>query len=293
MANYHHVPVMLREVLDYLNIKEGGCYVDGTLGGGSYTRAIAEKAKLVLSIDLDPLAIDNFSKNKLKNVLLVNDNFSNLNNIVLEKKINDKFDGIVVDLGLSSAQLDDDERGFSFNKDKSLDMSFGNNFGDTYQIVNGYSQDSLTEIIKEYGQEPWAKKIAENITSVRRKNKISTAQQLAEIVSYSIPRKFWPRRIHPATKTFQAFRMETNKELDNLKDFLPTAVSLLKKGGRLVIVSFHSLEDRIAKILFKGLSRQENPSVKILTAKPIKPQEDEILENQRSRSAKLRAVEKI
>ncbi|HOZ53264.1 MAG TPA: 16S rRNA (cytosine(1402)-N(4))-methyltransferase RsmH [bacterium] len=300
MKNYFHIPVMLKEIIELLNIKKGGQYIDGTLGGGGYTRAISqaigERGK-ILSIDLDPLAIDNFSKDKLENVVVINDNFSNIKEVVLNNKkflLKDKFDGIVVDLGLSSAQLEDDERGFSFQHDSNLDMSFGPQIeNSTYWIVNNYQPSDLERIIKEYGEESWARKIAEHIVVYRKKKRIETTQELAEIIAGAIPRKFWAKRIHPATKTFQALRIETNQELESLKEFLPQAIELLDKGGRLVIVSFHSLEDRIVKNYFRDLGRSENPNIKILTPKPLIPGNQEIEENYRSRSAKLRAIEKI
>ncbi len=297
MSNYSHIPVMLKEALDFLDIKASGNYIDGTLGGGGYSKIISEKIGdkgTLISIDLDPLAVDNFLKNEYKNVIVVNDNFSNLEEIVLKNKKGMKFDGIVVDLGLSSAQLDDDSRGFSFLNDSDLDMSFGPQIlTDTRFIVSNYNIKDLERVIKEYGQEPWARRIAHNIVLHRRKNKIKTTQDLVEIVKASIPRKFWPRKIHPATKTFQALRMETNKELESLEKFLPASIKLLKKGGRLVVVSFHSLEDRIVKNFFKDLARQEKPILKILTNKPLTPGNEELSSNPRSRSAKLRAIEKL
>jgi 16S rRNA (cytosine1402-N4)-methyltransferase len=296
MKDYFHIPVMLDEVVHFLQPKKAGLYIDGTLGGGSYTEKISEKVGArgkVISIDLDPMAIDNFSKKDLGNVVLVNGNFSDLKRIALENDIKD-VDGIVLDLGLSSAQLGDDSRGFSFLKDAPLDMSFGPQVeGDSISIVNSYNFKDLERIIKDYGQERWAKRIAENIVLRRKKEKIKRVDDLLDIVSASIPRKFWPRRIHPATKTFQALRIETNKELDNLKSFLPVAIDLLRSGGRLVIVSFHSLEDRIVKIFFKDLFKSENKVLEILTRKPLVPSESEIKENPRSRSAKLRAIEKL
>lgn len=295
---------MLKEVIDFLNIKKGGYYIDGTLGGGSYSKAISEKIGsngFLLSIDLDPLAINNFLKNKPDNVEVINDNFSNLENIVHDNKLNDKlkktnfkFDGMVVDLGLSSAQLDDDNRGFSFIHDSDIDMSFGPGVeADTSWIVNNYHLTDLERIIKEYGEEPWAKKIAEHIVFYRKKKKINSTRELAEIVAGAIPKRFWRKKIHPATTTFQALRIETNSELDNLKKFLKIAVDLLKKDGRLVVVSFHSLEDRIVKNFFRDLSRVDNPEIEILTPKPLIPGELEINTNYRSRSAKLRAIKKL
>jgi len=300
MKDYFHVPVMLKEVLDLLDVKKGGQYFDGTLGGGGYTRAISQvvgKKGKILSTDLDPLAIDNFLKNKLENVVAVNDNFSNIKKVVLKNKkflLKNKFDGLVVDLGLSSAQLEDKDRGFSFQYDSNLDMSFGPQVeNSTYWIINNYRPLELEKIIKEYGEESWAKKIVEYIVVHRKKKRIETTQELAEIIAGAIPRKFWAKRIHPATKTFQALRIETNQELESLKEFLPQAIELLDKGGRLVIVSFHSLEDRIVKNFFRDLSKSENCNIRILTPKPLVPERPEIEKNYRSRSAKLRAIEKI
>jgi 16S rRNA (cytosine1402-N4)-methyltransferase len=300
MKDYFHIPVMLKEVLELLDIKKGGQYFDGTLGGGGYTRAISqavgEKGK-ILSTDLDPLAIDNFLENKLENVVVINDNFSNIKKVVLKNKkflLKNKFDGIVVDLGLSSAQLEDEDRGFSFQHNSNLDMSFGPQIeNSTYWIINNYRPLELERIIKEYGEESWAKKIVEHIVVYRKKKRIETTQELAEIIAGAIPRKFWAKRIHPATKTFQALRIETNQELESLKEFLPQAIELLDKGGRLVIVSFHSLEDRIVKNFFRDLSKLENCNIRILTPKPLVPERSEIEKNYRSRSAKLRAIEKI
>ncbi|MFA5420694.1 MAG: 16S rRNA (cytosine(1402)-N(4))-methyltransferase RsmH [Patescibacteria group bacterium] len=297
MNNYQHIPVMLEEVIENLNIKKDGKYIDGTLGGASYTKKITELAKegIVMSIDLDPLAIDNFSKQKTDRNIVVNDNFSNLKNIVLENfDDNVKFDGIVADLGLSSAQLDDESRGFSFLNSQSLDMSFGPKIDkDTYYIVNNYKESELERLIKEYGEEPWAKIIARNICTSRKKSRINSSSDLAEIIKSSIPKRFWTGKINPATKTFQAFRMETNDEIKNLENFLDSAISLLNVGGRLVIVSFHSLEDRVVKLLFKNKYRENKDAFKIVTKKPIKPSEKEVLNNNRSRSAKLRVLEKI
>ncbi len=287
---------MLREVLNFLEVKPDGMYIDATLGGGGYTKAISDllsdKGK-ILSIDLDPLAIENFNQFKTKKNIIVNDNFSNIEKIVLENfSEEDRFDGIVADLGLSSAQLEDVNRGFSFNNQYSLDMSFGPKIeNDTFWIVNNYKQFELENIIKEYGEEPWAKKIAEKIVESRKKSKINNSQQLAEIISSAIPKKFWSRRINPATKTFQALRMETNGEIENLENFLQKSVELLKVGGRLIVVSFHSLEDRAVKIFFKKMILSE--LFKIVTKKPVAAQEDEIGANNRSRSAKLRVLEKI
>lgn len=296
MKNYFHIPVMLEEVIKFLNIKADGNYIDATLGGGGYTKRITSSLNddgRVLSIDLDPLALENFSQFKTKKNIVVNDNFVNIKKIVLENfKKQIFFDGIVADLGLSSAQLDDEERGFSFNNEKSLDMAFGPQIeNDTFWIVNNYKQFELENIIKEYGEEPWSKKIAERIVEERKKNKIDNSRKLAEIISSAIPRKFWSKRINPATKTFQALRMETNNELDVLEVFLEDASDLLKVGACLAIVSFHSLEDRIVKRFFK--SKKESGNFELVTKKPLIATESEVRNNGRARSAKLRILKKI
>lgn len=296
MFIYKHIPVLLKEVMHFLNIKQDGYYIDATLGGASYTKAITEslgdKGRL-LSLDLDPLAIDNFKKFKTKKNIVVNDNFSNLAKVVKDNfDKNVLFDAIVADLGLSSAQLDDVERGFSFNNEKSLDMSFGPKIDrDTSYIVNNYNFDDLEKVLAVYGDESWSKKIALDLVNYRKKHKIENAKELAEIIAQSIPKKFWSNRIHPATKSFQALRIETNQEMNNLQLFLQASCDLLKPSGSLVIVSFHSLEDRIVKLFFKEKSRPyKSADFEIITKKPLIPSLEEIHNNPRSRSAKLRVL---
>jgi len=303
---------MLNEVLEYLEPKKGGYFIDGTLGGGGYTEALANavgKKGKVLAIDLDKSAIENFAKKKLKNVILSNHNFCNLEKIVAEEFESEiLFDGIVLDLGLSSFQLDDSRRGFSFREDTPLDMAM-NSEGEskkTKEIVNKYKETDLARIIFEYGEERHAKRIAKAIVASRELKLIETTGELAEIVRKAIPRKFWSPKINPATRTFQAIRIETNRELENLKEVLPQALKLLKSGGRIAIVSFHSLEDKIVKKFFKDeaqgcvcpptlpvCSCGRRPALKIITRKIILPTEEEVKNNQRSRSAKLRVAEKF
>lgn len=290
---YQHIPVMLAEVLELLKLKPGGKYLDGTLGGAGYTIAIAKgigpKGK-VLSTDLDKNAIKNaelkIKDQKLKNISLVQGNFKNLKNIatdVFGEQV--KFDGIVFDLGLSSFQLDDLNRGFSFKGERPLNMSFGPDIdNETIEIVNKYSLLELTRIFREYGEEKMAYQIAQAIVESRKLKNINTTSDLVEIIEARIPFRF-RRRIHPATRVFQALRMETNEELKNLTEVLPQALELLEKNGRLVVVSFHSGEDRIVKRFLKG-----NPAVTVITKRPLVPTEDEITANPRSRSAKLRAA---
>jgi 16S rRNA (cytosine1402-N4)-methyltransferase len=308
---YQHTPVMLKEVMEYLKPRQGGYFIDGTLGGGGYTaefsEAVGEKGK-ILAIDLDEEAVKNTAGKKIFNVLLIQDNFSNLSSIIENNFTRGTlFDGFVLDLGLSSFQLSDPRRGFSFREDAPLDMAFGSNGGNkrTREIVNNYREEELAEIIFNYGEEKHARRIARGIAERRRLRRIETTGDLAEVVKKAIPRRLWNGKIHPATKTFQALRIAVNRELENLEKVLPQAVTALKKGGRIAVVSFHSLEDRIVKNFFKQESRDclcppeiplcrcgHQASLKIITRKAAAPGEEEIKSNPRSRSAKLRVAEK-
>jgi len=313
---YRHIPVMLKEVIDIFKPESGQKFIDCTLGGGGYTRAILERvgdSGKVLATDLDEMAIANAQLNfkteiKNKKLILAHENFKNLPSIIDKYFPADiKFDGIVLDLGLSSAQLEDRHRGFSFNIPLApLGMNFGDSSGETAEsIVNTLNTENLAKIFKDYGEEKFAYKIALAIVSERKLGRINTTGKLAEIISKSIPKR-WQTKIHPATKVFQALRIAVNQELENLQTVLPEAVSLLKIGGKLIVISYHSLEDRIVKQYFKQESRDclcppamptcqcgHKASLKILTHKILRPTEEEVLKNQRSRSAKLRAVEKI
>jgi len=310
--DYQHTPVMLKEVLEYLQPKKGGYYIDGTLGGGGYTEALAKIAGpegKVLAIDLDEQAIANTEKKKIANVVLVNDNFSNLSSVIADNFPDSTlFDGFVLDLGLSSFQLADIRRGFSFREDSPLDMSFGSSGSDetTRTIVNEWYEAYLARIIFNYGEEQHARRIAKGIVERRRLSRIETTGDLAEIIKKAIPRRLWNGKVHPATKTFQALRIAVNRELESLENVLPQAVAVLKKGGRLAIISFHSLEDRIVKDFFRAQARDcvcppeipicscgHKASLKIITKKIVLPTDEEVKINPRSRSAKLRVAEKI
>ena len=309
---YKHVPVMLKEVLEYLRPKKNEYFIDGTLGGGGYTEALAKAVGLkgkILAIDLDEEALKNTAKKDLANVILINDNFRNLSEIIKNYFTEETlFDGFVVDLGLSSFQLSDERRGFSFRENAPLDMSFGSDGSSvkTKKIINLYSEKELARIFFEYGEEKNSKQIAKAIIANREIKPIETTGELAEIIKKAIPRRFWKERIHPATKTFQALRIETNQELASLKEVLPAALKALKPGGRLAIVSFHSLEDRIVKDFFKENARgcicpptlplcrcNHRATLKIITTKPLIATEEEVKNNTRSRSAKLRIAEKM
>lgn len=299
--SYHHTPVMLPEVIEYLNPKTGEIIIDCTLGGAGYTLAIAqrvgEKGK-VIAIDADEMAIENakgkIENEKLSNIILVNENFKNLSAIINQIGL-EKVDGVVFDLGLSSAQLEDATRGFSFNSAATLNMEFGSrNQGsgirNTEEIVNKFKPEELEKIIREYGEERFAKKIVGAIIKARRLKPIANSRELAAVISQAVPAKYRYGRIHPATRTFQALRIATNDELTNLKVALPQAADALAAAGRIVIISYHSLEDRIVKWFLR--ERQNQGAVKILTKKVVTATKAEMKNNPRARSAKLRAAVK-
>jgi 16S rRNA (cytosine1402-N4)-methyltransferase len=310
---HKHTPVMLKEVIEYLKPTLGGNFIDCTLGGGGYSRAILERvgeSGKVLAIDLDELAINQAQANIQKqNLILVHDNFKNLQKITEKYFSPDKrFAGIIFDLGLSSAQLADQSRGFSFNLSGSpLGMNFNRHTQTkAEQIINHWSLADLTKIFKDYGEEKFAHRIALAIMAKRRSKRIATTDELVEIIVSTIPKKFQVAKIHPATKVFQALRLAVNQELENLRIALPQAVNLLKSAGRLAVVSYHSLEDRIVKQYFKQESQNclcppewpvcrcgHRAQLKILTPKVLRPRQEEVLANPRARSAKLRAAEKI
>lgn len=310
---------MLSEVIEWLKPEAGKNYIDGTLGGAGYTKKILELCYpgKVLAIDADPMAINN-AKSQLDNkqqehLILVNDNFKNLSRIMQTEPAQQAgplFDGLVLDLGLSSAQLEDRSRGFSFKLVASpLEMAFGGEKAElsSLEIVNTWSEVELNKIIWEYGEERFARSIAKEIVKARKEKYIATVGDLLAVIEKAIPPSFLKKPgIHFATKTFQALRIATNDELGSLENALKASLEVLKKGSRIVIVSFHSLEDRIVKDFFRRESREclcppELPvcqcghkrRVKILTKKVIEPSREEIQRNPRARSAKLRAVELI
>jgi 16S rRNA (cytosine1402-N4)-methyltransferase len=289
--NYEHVPVMLKEVIELLNVKPGGRYIDGTLGGAGYTLEIAKrvgKEGMVLALDMDTAAIDNASQkmiaNKLSNIKLVQQNFKNIKEAAHKYMGKNPIDGVVLDLGLSSYQLADKSRGFSFNQDAPLNMAMGTQAQkSTLEIVNNYSQRDLEKVFKIYGEEQRAYKIASLIVKERDNQAIKRTSKLAEIAIQAYPKRHY-YKIHPATKIFQALRMETNGELENLETVLPASRDILKKRGRLVVVSFHSGEDRVVKNFLKN-----DDEMLAIHKKPLTPSKEEIEINPRSRSAKLRA----
>ncbi len=303
-----HKPVLLKEAVEALKVKKGSIVVDATLGGGGHSQEIVKligKSGKLIALDLDKKAIDNFKFKKEPNVFLVNDNFANLEKILRNLKI-EKVKAILADLGWSSDQLEG--KGLSFQRDEILDMRFNKKQKlSAREIVNKYSQERLGKIIKEYGEEKFWKNITREIIKQRKKKEIKTTGELVRIIREAVPTKYRYGKINPATKTFQALRIEVNEELNNLNKFLPQAIKALESGGKLAVISFHSLEDRIVKNVLRENARgsiftdeitgqkivETAPTIKLVTKKPIRPSENEIKNNPRARSAKLRIGEKI
>ncbi|MDP1833354.1 MAG: 16S rRNA (cytosine(1402)-N(4))-methyltransferase RsmH [Candidatus Moranbacteria bacterium] len=307
-----HKSVLLKESIEGLNLKKGSVAVDATLGGGGHSdeilKIIGGGGKLI-AIDQDSQAIDGFRKRlpgEGGNVITVKDNFANLQNILAELGIG-KVDAILADLGYSSIQLEDPAVGMSFLQDAPLDMRLDREGGLTARkIVNEYTQGEIARILKNYGEERFAGIIAKRIADRRKIKPIETTHELVGIINDAIPERFQHGKIHPATKTFQALRIETNKELEMLDKFVPQAIDALEVGGRLAIISFHSLEDRIVKNIYRENAKGcicpadfpicqcgRKAKIRIITKKPVIPTEDELGGNPRSRSAKLRICEKI
>ena len=287
-----HKPVLLQEVIEGLNLKVGDIIFDGTLGGGGYSREILKKigptGKLIAT-DLDLWALNNF-KEEAK---LFNRNYSEIKNILKEEGI-EEIDGIVLDLGISSNQLEDSKRGISFqNLDAKLDMNLSDNSKGKLtaaEILNTWSEESLADIIFYYGGEQAARKISKAIIERRSKHKFEKVSDLVELLEKEIGKFYKNKKINFATKTFQALRITVNDELGNLRKVLDDGIEVLRRGGRLAVVTFHSLEDRIVKQKFKEFERKELG--KRINKKVIKPSRDELLDNPRSRSAKLRIFKK-
>lgn len=308
---FRHYSVMLSETVDLLKVKSGGVYVDGTLGGGGHSLEILKRAENVrlIGIDRDKEAIlaagERLSGFKDR-VTLVHDNFCNINS-VLDRLGVRKIDGMVLDLGVSSYQLDNSERGFSYMSASPLDMRMNKDDNKTaYDVVNGYDRDRLSEIFFAYGEEKWSKRIAQFIEDKRKTAPIKTTAELAEIVRAAIPKAAREGISHPEKRVFQAVRIEVNNELGVLKNAVSDAIERLEEGGRLAVITFHSLEDRIVKTAFSEAAKGcicpadfpvcvcgRKPKVKVITKKPVLPSEEELGVNSRSKSAKLRACEKI
>lgn len=306
-----HKPVMLNECIDMLNIVSNGIYVDGTLGGAGHSLEIVKRLDTgkLIAFDQDIDAIEN-AKIKLKNyddkVILIHDNFRSI-----KKSLEDidifHINGLLLDLGVSSYQLDSPDRGFSYRYNAPLDMRMNRDAKiSAKEIVNTYSEENLKRIIRDYGEEKWASRIAQFIVEERMKNQIETTGELVQIIKAAIPKKAREEDQHPAKRTFQAIRIETNHELDVIYEVLESAVELLLPGGIISVITFHSLEDRIVKNFFRDESTgcicppeipicvcNHKARLKFIQKKPILPNEEELRENPRSRSAKVRGAIKL
>ncbi|WP_066893045.1 16S rRNA (cytosine(1402)-N(4))-methyltransferase RsmH [Clostridium nigeriense] len=308
---FKHVSVLLNECIEGLNIREDGIYVDGTLGGGGHSSEILKKLSnngLLIGVDQDKDALKAAGErlHNYENVKYVHSNFYNIDAILNNLEI-EKIDGMLMDLGVSSYQLDTGDRGFSYMQDAPLDMRMNReNSLSAYEVVNNYDEEEIYRIIRDYGEEKFAKRIARFIVENREKKPIETTLELVEIIKAAIPAKARREGPHPAKRTFQAIRIEVNSELSILNKAIEDGVNRLNKGGRMAIITFHSLEDRIVKLKFKELATactcpKEFPicvcggeaKVKVITRKAIEPSKEEVEENPRSRSAKLRVVEKL
>lgn len=293
--NMFHQPVLLKEVLQYLNPVAGENFIDGTFGFGGHGLRLLEMNKpdgKVLGIELDAEVVKILKKEPLdERLVLAQGSFNNLKKIAKENNFC-SVNGILLDVGMSSWQIEKSGRGFSFQRDEPLDMrSYANSELTAEEIVNQWPERELFEIFDKYGGERFARKIARLICQARKSERIKTTSQLVEVVKRAVPMSQRHKRIHLATRVFQALRIAVNNELENLEEALPQALEVLEKNGRLVIISFHSLEDKIVKIFFKQEAKNNN--LKILTDKPITANEEEIKLNPRSRSARLRAAVKL
>ncbi|MCR5368005.1 MULTISPECIES: 16S rRNA (cytosine(1402)-N(4))-methyltransferase RsmH [Eubacterium] len=308
---FSHIPVLLNEVIENLNIKEDGTYFDGTLGGGGHSGEILKRLGpngRLIATDQDREAIES-TKERLKDysdkLTIVKSNFVNVDTILKDLGI-EQLDGILLDLGVSSYQLDNKDRGFSYREDAPLDMRMDKDTGLTAaDIVNDYEERDLARVIRDYGEDPFAQKIARAIVNAREEGRITTTFQLNDIIKSALPAKVLRKTGHPAKQTYQAIRIELNHELEVLEQALTKMIDLLAPGGRICIITFHSLEDRIVKNIFKTAM---NPCIcppefpvcvcgrkskgTVITRKPIVPSEEELEINSRSKSSKLRVFEK-
>lgn len=308
---FHHISVLLNECIDNLNIRPDGIYVDGTMGGGGHSLEIAKRLTTgrLICIDQDPNAHEAAGKRLAEykdRITFVRDNFGNIANILDSLGI-EKIDGMLLDIGVSSHQLDEAERGFSYQQDAPLDMRMNPDRPfSAYDVVNGYDEDELDRVIFTYGEERWARRIAQFIVKERENKPIETTGELVDIIKKAVPKGARKDGPHPAKRTFQAIRIEVNGELEVLQRAIDDVAARLAVGGRLCIITFHSLEDRIVKEAFR---KQENPCIcppqfpvcvcgkkplgRVITRKPILPSKEELEENPRSRSAKLRVLEGV
>lgn len=309
--DFRHVPVLPEEVIEYLAPRPGGVYVDGTLGGGGHSELILQASGpdgILFGFDRDRSALTAAGSRLAPfgdRVRLIHGSFGEMRERLAEYGVRG-IDGFLLDVGVSSHQLDTPERGFSFQTDAPLDMRMDTESGATAaDLVNTLDEAELARVIKEYGEERWAVRVARFIAVAREEAPILTTFQLVDLIKGAIPRKAWEERLHPATRTFQALRIAVNDELGSLERGLVAGAGLLKPGGRGVVISFHSLEDRIVKHSFRALAQGcicpkelpicscgHEPEVKVLTSKAIRPGEREISSNPRTRSSRLRALEK-
>lgn len=309
--DFNHVSVLLDETIEGLNINPDGIYFDGTLGGGGHSYEILKRLTgkgILIGVDQDGDAIDAASE-RLKEFegkfQLVRSNYSEIETILNDLKIS-KIDGIVLDLGVSSYQIDNLERGFSYKEDAPLDMRMDQRqLLNAADVVNGYTEEQLIAMLRDYGEERYAKSIAKAIIEGRKDRPIATTQELSDIVKNAVPKKYQIAKGHPAKKTFQAIRIEVNNELNILRQTLDKMIEHLNPGGRICVITFHSLEDRIVKLNFRN---NENPCTcppdfpvcvcgkkskgKVITRKPIVPSDEEVENNKRSKSSKLRIFER-
>jgi len=308
-TTFHHISVLLGEVIDGLNLKKGSTVVDATVGGAGHSSEIAKyiTGGTLVCIDKDTSAIEH-SQSKLKNMGGVDIKFAHSDFVNIAKVLDEqgipKVDAILADFGLSSHQIDTSERGFSYMTDAPLDMRMDRDADlSAYHVVNLYAPERLFRLIRDFGEERYARRITENIVASRP---INTTLELAEVIKASVPGNYYKTGGHPAKRTFQAIRIEVNNELGSIEKFIRGGVARLNKGGRIALISFHSLEDRIVKQTFKQLASEclcpprtpicicgHKATLKILTKKPIEPTEAELKQNPRSHSAKLRVAEKI
>jgi len=289
-----HIPVLQKEVLQYLDPKPNENFIDCTIDGGGHAIAILEKTSpkgRILGIEIDSELYQKLKLQISKRLILVNDSYVNLKEIVKREKFG-PVSGILFDLGMSSWHLEESGRGFSFLKNEPLDMRYDlENPLTAEKIVNFWSEPDIEKILKEFGEEKFAKKIAQNLVEERKSVPIKTTFQLVKIIRKAVPLRYQRQRLHCATRTFQAIRIAVNKELDNLEKVLPQTIEILPAGGKLIVISFHSLEDRIVKNFFREKAKEN--ILKIVTKKPVGPGPKETKINPRSRSSKLRAAVKI
>lgn len=307
---FNHIPVMLSEAVEGLSVKPGGVYVDATLGGGGHSAKILSELGegRLIAFDLDEWALNNARKRFAgeERITLVNDNFKRIPEVLTDMGI-DKIDGAIFDLGISSPQIDTPERGFSYMHDAPLDMRMDlNATKNAYDVVNGYSEEALTGVFREYGEEKAAYRIAEDIVRIRKVKPIESTFELVKIIERHYPANPRKRSGHPAKRVFQALRIEVNDELDGLSEAIEKTTLRLKPGGRIAVITFHSLEDRIVKNVFKELEKDctcpknfpvcvcgKRKEIEVLTKKPITAGEEELTKNPRAASAKLRIAERV